>query len=130
MDPIQYSRYYCENDWEIYEAMIPHLDAKTVMTGKLNTLNKITWTRALLAPIRRLPAEILSEIFIHCVPCAAWVPYDGRNMVGMTPLFLLTTTQAAPIILMHVCRQWRRVALDTPRLFTQFILGESPENNP
>jgi hypothetical protein len=56
----------------------------------------------LLSPTRRLPAEILSEIFSHCLP-------TDRNP---------TCSQSdAPLLLGQVCKDWRQVSLSTPYLW-------------
>ncbi|KAF5356525.1 hypothetical protein D9758_008263 [Tetrapyrgos nigripes] len=58
--------------------------------------------RALLSPSRRLPVEILSEIFAHCLP-------RDRNPN--------CSQSEAPILLGRVCRTWRHVSLSTPSLW-------------
>ncbi|KAI5894538.1 uncharacterized protein SCHCODRAFT_02746120 [Schizophyllum commune H4-8] len=59
-------------------------------------------TRSTLAPIRRLPAELLVEIFVHFVE-TSWTRND--------PL-LITTTLA------RVCRHWRGIVWNTARLWS------------
>uniref|UniRef100_A0A8H7Y4R5 F-box domain-containing protein n=1 Tax=Psilocybe cubensis TaxID=181762 RepID=A0A8H7Y4R5_PSICU len=54
----------------------------------------------LLSPLRRIPTEILVEIFYHVLE----VPAD--------PLY-----NSPPWKLGHICRLWRRIALDTPWLW-------------
>ncbi|KII88525.1 hypothetical protein PLICRDRAFT_110496, partial [Plicaturopsis crispa FD-325 SS-3] len=54
---------------------------------------------ALLAPIRRLPPEILSEIFFHVMPTMLTV--DSR----MAP------------VLGQVCAYWRHVFFSSPKLW-------------
>ncbi|KAJ3501960.1 hypothetical protein NLJ89_g9104 [Agrocybe chaxingu] len=58
--------------------------------------------RALLSPIRRLPRDLLQEIFLACLP-------RKRNPS--------MSIDEPPMLLTHVCRQWRHVALHTPRLW-------------
>ncbi|KAK7031021.1 hypothetical protein VNI00_013811 [Paramarasmius palmivorus] len=58
--------------------------------------------RALLAPARRLPRDIIVEIFLHCLP---------------TDRLPARSVKEAPLLLTTICRQWRDVALDTPRLW-------------
>lgn len=58
--------------------------------------------RALLFPIRRLPQETLSEIFIHCLP-------EGRHAIR--------SVAEAPLLLTAVSREWRRAAINTPALW-------------
>lgn len=59
--------------------------------------NKAYHTRAYLSPIRRLPTELLREIFMwnfDQYPCSAWV-------------------------LAAVCSSWRRLALGMPRIWSK-----------
>jgi len=58
--------------------------------------------RQLLSPIRRLPPEILAETFVRCLP-SNHLP--TRNLAE------------APLLLTLVCKQWREIALSTPRMW-------------
>jgi len=65
--------------------------------------NLIRAHRQLLTPFRRLPNEVLSEIFIHCLP-------EKHNAI--------MSTQSAPLLLGRVCSRWRMVVYQrTPRLW-------------
>lgn len=55
---------------------------------------------AMLAPIQKMPLEILGKIFLYCLP------YDHR----------LSRT-AAPLVLCYVCSLWRALALSMSRLW-------------
>ncbi|KAJ7157061.1 hypothetical protein C8R43DRAFT_832370, partial [Mycena crocata] len=57
---------------------------------------------AVLAPIRRVPAEILAEIFTHCVQ------NDAHS---------LTNPRYAPLLLGRVCGLWRNVSISTAVLW-------------
>ncbi|KAJ7686796.1 hypothetical protein B0H17DRAFT_704105 [Mycena rosella] len=57
-------------------------------------------------PILEVPPEILSEIFIECLPIYSATPDPWR----------------APLLLGAICRDWRKTALSTPRLWSSFIL--------
>ncbi|TDL24121.1 hypothetical protein BD410DRAFT_108965 [Rickenella mellea] len=57
-----------------------------------------------------LPAELLVQIFLHCLPT------DG---------FPEPSIQAAPILLGRVCTVWRSVTLNTPQLWAQISLSSS-----
>ncbi|KAJ7246383.1 hypothetical protein C8J57DRAFT_726782 [Mycena rebaudengoi] len=61
------------------------------------------------SPLRYLPAEILSLIFVHC-PRAE--PQWNRK-----PNF-----HVAPLLLVQICSRWRHVALATPMLWTELQL--------
>ncbi|TFK40354.1 hypothetical protein BDQ12DRAFT_680803 [Crucibulum laeve] len=64
--------------------------------------------QSLLAPIRRLPPELLSEIFLHCVqPCDQFVKPSPKE---------------APMLLGQICASWRTLALSTPRLWSSLEL--------
>ncbi|KAJ7036614.1 hypothetical protein C8F04DRAFT_1095119 [Mycena alexandri] len=58
----------------------------------------------LAAPILALPPEILAEIFVHCLPGSP-------------------DPQDAPYLLCHVCRQFREVAVSTPRLWSSLCVS-------
>ncbi|KAJ7682262.1 hypothetical protein DFH06DRAFT_291001 [Mycena polygramma] len=55
----------------------------------------------LVYPVLTLPLEITSEIFIHCLP----------NKITRVML------NEAPFVLLKICRQWREIALSTPKLW-------------
>ncbi|KIJ55768.1 hypothetical protein M422DRAFT_200116 [Sphaerobolus stellatus SS14] len=74
-------------------------------------------TSGLFAPIRRLPVEILSEIFLQCLPPSTTYFYYPHDMLKLQSI----TSTEAPLILLGVCKRWRRIALDTPRLFTELV---------
>ncbi|KAJ7472633.1 hypothetical protein FB451DRAFT_1367550 [Mycena latifolia] len=57
---------------------------------------------ALVSPARRLPEDVVAEIFTAALP-------SDRNAV--------MSGAESPLLLCHVCRAWRRLALSTPRLW-------------
>ncbi|KAF9462332.1 hypothetical protein BDZ94DRAFT_1166046, partial [Collybia nuda] len=57
----------------------------------------------LMAPLRRIPEELLQEIFFHCLP----VDHNATM-----------SCHDAPLLLGRVCSHWRRVSLGTPRLWS------------
>ncbi|KAJ6610399.1 hypothetical protein B0H10DRAFT_1754619, partial [Mycena sp. CBHHK59/15] len=52
-------------------------------------------------PILNLPVELVSEIFIHCLPTGNVRPKRSQ----------------APLVLLSICRAWRQIALSTPSLW-------------
>ncbi len=58
--------------------------------------------RALIAPIRRVPTDILREIFLHCLP-------TKHNAV--------ISSSECPILLTRICSGWRHIALNTAMLW-------------
>ncbi|KAJ6524552.1 hypothetical protein B0H19DRAFT_1200251 [Mycena capillaripes] len=61
----------------------------------------------ILSAIHQLPPEILSEIFIECLPPYSAAPASTR----------------APLLLGAICRDWRETALSTPGIWSSFILS-------
>ncbi|KAF7317089.1 F-box domain-containing protein [Mycena chlorophos] len=65
-----------------------------------------------LSPMRRLPAELLSEIFL-------WLqPHRSR----MRPVFAPLNITTEPWPLMHVCRRWRSTASSTSALWSHLSI--------
>jgi len=67
---------------------------------------------ALAAPFRRLPSDIWGEIFVHCLP---------TNKLNVA----VCTVKEAPLLLTTVCRQWREITLNTPRLWSSVHISAS-----
>ncbi|TDL22499.1 hypothetical protein BD410DRAFT_788311 [Rickenella mellea] len=61
-----------------------------------------------LIPIHSAPPEILSDIFLRCLPVDE-LPRSSPN--------------TAPILLTHVCSLWRNVAVSTPDLWCRIEVG-------
>jgi len=61
--------------------------------------------RALLSPLRRelIPMDILQEIFLSCLP------RDHDSIIS---------NKEAPVLFTQVCSSWRRIALNTPLLWS------------
>ncbi|KAJ6594630.1 hypothetical protein B0H19DRAFT_921280, partial [Mycena capillaripes] len=58
--------------------------------------------QALISPVRRLPLDIIQEIFVACIP-------THRNCV--------MSASEAPVLLGRICSSWRAISLSTPRLW-------------
>lgn len=74
--------------------------------------------KALTTPMRRIPQELLQEIFIHCLP-------TRHNAV--------MSSGEAPLLLGRVCSQWRSVSRFTPRLWSSIhvaVPGNLPWSPP
>ncbi|KAJ7141085.1 hypothetical protein C8R44DRAFT_762699 [Mycena epipterygia] len=65
--------------------------------------------KALISPIRRLPLDILQEIFMACIP-------THRNCV--------MSASEAPVILGRICSSWRTISLAAPRLWSRLHVVE------
>ncbi|KAF7335989.1 F-box domain-containing protein [Mycena sanguinolenta] len=67
---------------------------------------------AIFSPLRRMPLELLSEIF-------GWTLTSARSQLIDRPEFI---EKESPWVLTHVCRTWRAVAVSTPALWSILIL--------
>ncbi|KAJ6498740.1 hypothetical protein C8R45DRAFT_979686 [Mycena sanguinolenta] len=67
--------------------------------------------KALLSPIRRLPHDVIEEIFMACLP-------THRNCV-------MSATEA-PVSLGRICSAWRAISLSTPRLWCRLHIVQPP----
>ncbi|KAJ7782578.1 hypothetical protein DFH07DRAFT_791200 [Mycena maculata] len=65
--------------------------------------------RALITPMRRLPLDIIQEIFIACLP-------THRNCV--------MSASETPVLLGRICGSWRAISLSTPRLWARLHVVE------
>jgi hypothetical protein len=104
-----------EKDLLALDAGLDHLDdikGRLVARRKL-LLHYRAANLSLIAPIRRLPAEILSQVFLQCIPEES--------------IFLAKT---APLVLSQVCRQWREVALSNQLLWNTLTLDPNHSGNP
>ncbi|KAE9395652.1 hypothetical protein BT96DRAFT_772517, partial [Gymnopus androsaceus JB14] len=61
--------------------------------------------QSLMSPVRQIPPETLSEIFVWCLPSVDSDTYSVRSL------------DEAPLILTTICRDWRRIAIQTPLLW-------------
>jgi len=63
-----------------------------------------------LSPIRRVPTDVLCEIFVHCLPKIERPAYNSR------------IAKEAPLLLCQVCSKWRRTAIKFPTLWKALVL--------
>ncbi|KAJ7584987.1 hypothetical protein C8J56DRAFT_949577 [Mycena floridula] len=91
------------------ETEISHLDDEKT---KSIALDELAAYRALLSPLRRLPSEIIAEIFLHCLPRR---PKATQRSSSMSLSF--SQPQEAPMLLCTISQHWRDIALSTPALW-------------
>ncbi|KAG2070913.1 hypothetical protein BDR04DRAFT_574760 [Suillus decipiens] len=85
---------------ETVDAKAHFIQTNTVRTGSSST-------------VFHLPTEILSEIFLYCLP----------QEEHLSP-----ASRLAPILLTRVCRRWRQVALGFPRLWSNLLLKDDDDD--
>ncbi|KAG1747976.1 uncharacterized protein EDB91DRAFT_52491 [Suillus paluster] len=71
--------------------------------------------KGLVSPVRRLPTEVLSQIFDHCLP------EDSR--------LLSPSMEHAPMLLTGICRRWREVAVGVPSLWRRLYVEVDDDGN-
>lgn len=64
--------------------------------------------KGLVSALWRLPTEVLSKIFNHCLP--------------ETKMLLFPSVLKAPMLLTGICRRWREVAVGMPGLWCRFYV--------
>ncbi|KAG2031271.1 hypothetical protein BDR03DRAFT_973045, partial [Suillus americanus] len=80
---------------------------RQLVKEKAGIIQSNTSRRRFSSPIWRLPTEILSEIFLYCLPEDEHLVYTSRQ---------------APMLLTKICRQWREVAVGLPMLWSRLQL--------
>ncbi|KAK7033297.1 hypothetical protein R3P38DRAFT_790814 [Favolaschia claudopus] len=84
---------------------------KGLLTEREQTHDALEAHRALLSPIRRIPPEVLGEIFIHCLARQSMEP------------FVQASGDQFPLLLTQISSNWRNVALATPALWTSLAIN-------
>ncbi|KAJ7648392.1 hypothetical protein DFH06DRAFT_1476392 [Mycena polygramma] len=75
-------------------------------------------SNAILSPLRRMPPEMLSEIFCWTLPS---LRNGTRRGIKMTD---------TPWVLTHVCSRWRAIAIATPSLWSLVFIVYTRYTNP
>ncbi|KAJ7089993.1 hypothetical protein C8R44DRAFT_720358 [Mycena epipterygia] len=99
--------------------LVPHEAALAQIESKLRALSAerarlqehIEAHQALLSYPRRIPQDIVEDIFLSCLP-------TQRNAT--------INVAEAPLLLCQICSAWRSVALGMPRLWTTLHIGDGP----
>ncbi|KAF8585763.1 hypothetical protein K439DRAFT_1342605, partial [Ramaria rubella] len=73
-------------------------------------------SEALLAPIRKLPHEILGKILTFCIPPLRLVGLGDRDEPAKTH------PHDARYVLLCVCRRWKQVMDETPEVWSTIAL--------
>jgi F-box-like len=91
----------------ILEEELRHLDVQLAVlrTNRERLTNQINRCRAALAPHKRLPPELIREIFLFSTAEHATFP-------------LVDGAKECRLIVSQVCSTWRKVAFDTPTLWS------------
>ncbi|KAJ7475208.1 hypothetical protein B0H11DRAFT_2235834 [Mycena galericulata] len=79
-------------------------EAELVVRGIQEAGECASQMQSILSPLRRLPPELLAEIFVFC---------------GAHKVYYYPSQRKPPLLLLRVCRTWRAVALSTPELWAR-----------
>jgi len=83
----------------------------SLMEQRQALLAEIEGYHNLISPARRLPIDILQEIFLHTLP---------------TPHNALMDPHKCPLLLTRICHGWRKIALSTPQLWSSIHIPIPP----
>ena len=73
-----------------------------LIEGRDKILHSMVLHRGHMSALWRLPVEVLSQIFVHCLP-------ETNH--------LKVSSKLAPMLLTRICRHWREVAVNIPSLW-------------
>ena len=99
---------------------------------------KVRWSRAYVAPVKRMPFELLRVVFLEVFESeeedereragehgkhgpVRWDPSRGKDGVR--------NGKCCPWVLASVCKSWRRLALSVPRLWSKVSIHAQPIAN-
>jgi hypothetical protein len=89
-----------------FSLLIPFRGAHAL---QINKVPEPDFRRRPLVTIQHIPVELLSSIFLYCLPSQGWPT-------------LIRKVHEAPLLLLRICRAWRHVALSTARLWSRIAL--------
>ncbi|KAG1758714.1 hypothetical protein EDD22DRAFT_909394 [Suillus occidentalis] len=88
------------------------------LVGQKNKINESgNLPKGLVSPVCRLPTEVLSQIFYHCLGLS-------RSLSNLR----LPSKLTAPLLLTRICRRWREVAVDMPNLWRMLSVAVTDRN--
>ncbi|KAF9463462.1 hypothetical protein BDZ94DRAFT_1122391, partial [Collybia nuda] len=99
----------CRGEVDVLDDRIADLNAELAWLLDQRSLreSQAAVCSSLLSPFRRLPTEILGEIFLYCLPEARYRT-ASRNQ--------------APLLLGQICSRWRGIALGMSKLWEEFTM--------
>ena len=115
MDPLRSNRMLSSSEetvirqsyWETHSSILRlEIQIKDLIHRRHALCNHHQMLATLLSPVRRIPPELLGEIFRYCLPqnyCE-----EGSHKAVMLPS--------------HICKHWRDVALSTQTMWTNIFL--------
>lgn len=97
-----------KNEMDLVQCKYSDLQERsTILQQKINDY------QALMAPIRRLPTDILQEVFLQCLP-------QTHNAI--------ISSSNCPVLLGQICSRWRDVVLNTAALWASIHIPIPHQN--
>ncbi|KAJ7584409.1 hypothetical protein C8J56DRAFT_893062 [Mycena floridula] len=103
------------------EKALEELDQEREVASK-----DISKYKRLLTPTRRLPNDVLHEIFLHCISEATFDFSLHASLLPAMDQFFFGQSQHLNEILIHVCSSWRTAGLECRGLWTHIGLRVGP----
>ncbi|KAF8990132.1 hypothetical protein BDZ89DRAFT_1152092 [Hymenopellis radicata] len=118
-------RQIVQNSSALVQSLQDHINKVQDTLSSLRSLHetasrRLADAKCILHPIRSLPRDILSEIFLSCTPIADETDSEAFEY---GPTFDTLCPRNHPWNLSHVCRTWREITLSLPRLWTTVYLN-------
>ncbi|SJK98770.1 uncharacterized protein ARMOST_02039 [Armillaria ostoyae] len=119
-----------EQQFSVYDALLKRIDeVRLDMQRHLDAVHQsMAAYSSTLAPIHRLPSDILRAVFLEVQISLWWNPEPSESYSD-------SETQAldfsqGPWKLGHVCGAWRGIVLSYPQLWSRIVLQFSIDNGP
>jgi len=113
-----------KNDTQLVNASILHVDYlledSETKLGRLLARKKYLTDRAVVAPIHRLPNDVLGFLFQTCIEMDRQQDSRCKDILP----------QSYPLLLLQVCRRWRNVTLQHQAFFSSISLSSYSTLNP
>ncbi|KAF8577340.1 hypothetical protein K439DRAFT_1418309 [Ramaria rubella] len=97
----------------ILENRLTHLRAYRIKLWR-----SCTSSAGLMAPVRKLPREILGDIFVMLLPSISWQEVGTRNHW----FFRYKNPYNTHSTIQSICRHWSAVLSETPRMWSTIII--------
>ncbi|PBK90143.1 hypothetical protein ARMGADRAFT_1083031 [Armillaria gallica] len=105
----------------VYDALLNRIDEVRLETqSHRDAVHKSMVAYSTLAPIRRLPSDILRSVFLEVQTSLWWNPEVSESYSNPEPPPL--DFSQGPWRLSHVCGAWRNIVLSYPQLWSRIVL--------
>ena len=106
----------CDSPNDMLKTAVPRLppdhSEANEKTRRITLTRDIACKKAIMSPIHHLPAELLAQVFVECIPVLN--PVDVHS------------TSSVSLVISQVSRQWRVIAHSVPALWATFAFAECP----